>query len=186
VAISTFAIFYKIKNKISIKMAASTTPTTILLIVMVIFSLIIFIVSIIQLYEIRKTVGYSLNSSLQTAYDFSIGVLVLSIFLVLFYISALVIYIRHHSTRSGSLVACVIFGVLTLFAGVIVGGYAAAASNNAAAIGNEVVMVIAFIVGIVLIVTLRKLDVYVAPDVAPHCSNIIAETATASDKEHVE
>lgn len=161
--------------------AHSTTLTTALLIACIILTLITFIVSIVQLYEIRKTVGYSLNSSLQTAYDFSIGVLILNLFALIFFSTAFAIYIRHHNARSGSLVVCVVFAVLTLFGGIVVGGYAAAASKNAAAIGNLVTMIIAFIAGAVLIYSLRKLDVYVAPDVAPYCNNLVAQHDAAAE-----
>jgi uncharacterized BrkB/YihY/UPF0761 family membrane protein len=142
---------------------ASTGLVTLLLIVMVIIALIIFILSIYQLYSIRKTSGYSQSTSLQNAYDFSIGVLVLNIFVFIFFVAAIGIYIRNKQKRSGSLVTVIIFATLTLFGGIIVGGYAAAASKNGAAIGNLVTMIIG----------------YVPPDVAAKCGEITHQTAAA-------
>jgi disulfide bond formation protein DsbB len=146
---------------------------------MVIIALIIFILSIYQLYSIRKTSGYSQSTSLQNAYDFSIGVLVLNVFVFIFFVAAIGIYIRNKQKRSGSLVTVIIFATLTLFGGIIVGGYAAAASKNGAAIGNLVTMIIGFLISIFLIFSLRKLDVYVPPDVAAKCGEITHQTAAA-------
>jgi Na+-driven multidrug efflux pump len=158
-------------------MAQAATLTTILIIVLIFITIITFIVSIIQLSQIRKTTGYSLNSSLQNAYDFSIGVLILNLFALIFYVSTLYIFIKHHQTRSGSLVTLIIFATATLFGGIVVGGYAAAASKNGAAIGNLVVMIIGFIISVVLLFYLSKLPVYIPPDIPINCSPEIVETA---------
>ena len=83
---------------------AHSTLTTILLIVMVIITLIAFVVSIVQLSQIRKTSGYSTSTSLQNAYDFSIGVLVLNIFGFLAFFAAMIVFFRNSHKRSGTLV----------------------------------------------------------------------------------
>jgi uncharacterized protein YacL len=159
---------------------ASTGLVTILLVVMVIITLVTFILSIYQLYSIKKTSGYSMNGSLQNAYDFSIGVLVLNIFAFIFFIVALGIYIRNKQKRSGTLVITIVFATVILFIGIIVGGYAAAASKNGAAIGNLVAMIIGFLISIFLIFSLRKLDVYVPPDIVPKCGEITQKAAAQS------
>jgi hypothetical protein len=163
---------------------ASTGLVTILLIVMVIVTLVTLILSIYQLSSIRKTSGYSMNSSLQNAYDFSIGVLVLNIFAFIFFVTATGIYFRNKSKRSGTLVITIVFATLVLFGGIVIGGYASATSKNGVAIGNLVAMILGFLISVFLIFSLRKLDVYIPPDVSAKCGEIVqkqpSQTSTVS------
>jgi hypothetical protein len=137
---------------------AKSGLVTVLLFIVVFIGLIIFALAIAQLISIKRTNNYSVNTNLQTAYDFSIGVLILNLFFFLFMTAAIYIYFRDGMTRSGAFTTLVIISILMLFGSIIIAGIAAARSNNTFAIVNLVIMIILFIIDLMLVYSLRRLD----------------------------
>lgn len=154
---------------------------TALLVFLLVLLLITFIVSIIQLYQIRKITGYSTNLALQNAYDFSIGVLIMNLFALLFIIGALVILIHDHFTRSASFTTLVVLSVLVIFGGIIVCGFAAgyAGTSVGSIIGNLITMIVALLVGVGLLFYIRRYPPYIPPAVVSACA---AEGATVVEE----
>ena len=161
----------------------STTVPTILLISILILLLIAFIVSILQLSQIRSKTGFSTSTNLQTAYDYSIGVLILNLFSLIFIIVVAIDYARKKITRSNLFTGLIIFTAATLFVGIILCGIAAQKSSNSAAIGNLILMIVIFILTIALIFYSRRIPKYIAPELKDLC-NVNIEKEVEKEKIH--
>ena len=120
--------------------------------------LILLILSVVQLINIRATAGFSTNSNLQTAYDYSIGILVINIFNFLFMIVATVYYIRGKFLRSSALTLLMFLITFSALGAVVLGGLTVVKASNTIVIVNLIMGILEFILLAVYIFLLRRVD----------------------------
>ena len=128
----------------------------ILFFIILAIALVVFILAIVQLINIHAISGYSTNATLQTAYSFSIGVLVINLFVLIFMIVATIYYVRAHFLRSQALWLLTFLILFSVLGSVILAGYASVASKETVTIVNLVVMIIEFIIIAIFLFLLRK------------------------------
>jgi hypothetical protein len=128
------------------------------LIVLLILLLLAFILSIIALANIRSNGNFSTSTNLQTAYDFGIGTLILTLFALIFLIAALVIFVRNKRMKTGLFIGFLIFVNLIIFGALIVCGIQSQRSRNVAAIFCLTFLIICFILNIVLYFFLGRIQ----------------------------
>ncbi len=148
-------------------------------------ALIAFILAIVQLINIRNISGYSTNTTLQTAYDFSIGILVINLFVLIFMIVATIYFVRAHFLRSQALTLLTFLIMFSVLGSIILGGYASVASKETIVIVNLVLQIIEFILIVIFLLLLRKvkftevtLGICSCGNTATASGNVVAPTTT--------
>lgn len=144
--------------------------------VIVALALITLILAIVQLINIRAKPGYSTNSSLQTAYDYSIGVLVINIFVFIFVIVALVYYIKAKYLKTKVLTVLTYLITVMVLGSVVLNGLASVAGKETVTIVNLVMGILEFILLVVFIFLLRKVKLVAVELGICNCGAVVTKT----------
>jgi hypothetical protein len=129
----------------------------ILFFIILAIALVVFILAIVQLINIHAISGYSTNSTLQSAYSFSIGVLVINLFVLIFMIVATIYFARAHFLNSQALTLLTYLIMFSVLGSVVLAGYASVASKETVTIVNLVLMIIEFIIIVIFLFLLRRI-----------------------------
>jgi hypothetical protein len=119
-------------------------------------ALIVFILAIVALINLRGKSAFSTSPDLQTSYDFTIGILVINLFVLMFTIVALVYYIKAKFLRTQALTLLTFLIMFSVLGSIILGGYSAVRSRETVTIVNLVMSILQFILIVVFLFLFRK------------------------------